>query len=276
MVRLIANRPPSMAGRIRSTMTRLVNASGIVLVDVGGRVACDSLPSRLSIAICLPFGCCSWFGRRRRGRRWCGRLWCGRLRYGRLRYRRLSRAARNFDRAAAALPKRRRHPEQRERSALEGIPYASFVRTLGGADGDRVDDSQPLMLSVQLRQREGYFAVMRIQQDQQRVAGDRAALFVELFDGVAGKEHAYAPDNAGVPCSVGHLASVRRQPCDVFHAADAPALEIFAPPQHRLRQPEMDQFLRKLDERFLFLGQIPVYPRKLVILAVRVVVAPLR
>ena len=119
----------------------------------------------------------------------------------------------------------------------------------------------------------GTVSCVRVQQDEQRVADDRLAAFVDLFDRAARQQHAEAADEVGVPRLVGHLAAVGREPRDVLAAADAAALEILPTAQRRLRQAEVHQLARELEERCWSSVEVPVDPGDLVVLAVRVVVA---
>ena len=89
------------------------------------------------------------------------------------------------------------------------------------------------------------------------------------------------PDRAQVavrPVAPRHLPPVRPEPPAVRQPRPerrVPGQEL-RPPEHGVRRAEVDQLPRELEQPFLPVAELPVEPRDLVVLAVRVVVAVLR
>ena len=117
---------------------------------------------------------------------------------------------------------------------------------------------------------------MAVEQDEQRIAGDRLPALVHFLDRAARQLHPERAHESRLPRRIVHLTAVGREPCDVLRAANAPAVEIFAPAQRRLRAAETHQLADELEQRAPVGVEVPVDPGDLVVLAVRVVVAALR
>src|SRR5947209_8975662 len=119
---------------------------------------------------------------------------------------------------------------------------------------------------------------MRVQQQQERVAGDAVAALVHLVNGVAGQLHGERARLLVAPVVVGHLPPVGTEPRDVFdlRAANLSALKKLSASQDGVMMKDAYEFARELKERALILVELPVEPRNLVVLTPSVVVADLR
>jgi hypothetical protein len=106
---------------------------------------------------------------------------------------------------------------------------------------------------------------------------DRFSMLIHLDHLVAREADCEAADVMHVPGLVRHLLSGGLKPRDVLHAgaANRPALEELPPLKNGLCLPDPDGALHEIEERLLLRGEIPVEPRQVVVLAVRVVVSVL-
>src|SRR5689334_22365135 len=135
--------------------------------------------------------------------------------------------------------------EKRQRATfdLEDVAAAAhllrtFAERVAGVDQELPPEARPMR-----RQDERQRLVMRVEDNQDRVADESVAAIVELFDGVAREAQPEAARLGIVPVVLGHLLTVEPKPGQVLdlRAADLPALKKMAPAQHRLSAENVDQ-----------------------------------
>src|SRR5437588_547340 len=120
--------------------------------------------------------------------------------------------------------------------------------------------------------------MVRVQEQQERVAGDAVAALIHLVNGVARQLHGERARLLVAPVVVGHLVPVGAEPGDVLdlRAANLSALKKFATAQNRVCVEDLYEVARELQKVAPLLVQVPVEPRNLVVLTPGVVVAALR
>src|SRR5690242_9315391 len=118
--------------------------------------------------------------------------------------------------------------------------------------------------------------VVRVEHDVEAVVDDPLAALVHRGDRGSVQEDAERLREAGLPVLVRHLDSRRREPADVADVvpADRAPLKPAAAAEHGVRVAQRDQMAGELEQ--LLVRVLPVVPRDLVVLAVRVVVPLLR
>src|SRR5688572_19132467 len=117
---------------------------------------------------------------------------------------------------------------------------------------------------------------MRIEDQQKTIVFDRLALFVEFAELGAVQKHAERTREILLPILARHFLSIGTEPRDIAdaRAVQRPALKPSPAAKHRVRRLNLNDLTRKFEQRFV--DRIPVVPRDLGILAIRVVVAVLR
>src|SRR5437660_3854138 len=100
-------------------------------------------------------------------------------------------------------------------------------------------------------------------------------MLIDIEETIAVKKHRKRLRKPSGPVLVGHHRSIGLEPCDIAHAlaADLAALEPFPPAKHRMAVSEIDHTSRELQQALI--RMLPIEPRKLVVLTVRVVVSVL-
>src|SRR6476620_4977807 len=121
-----------------------------------------------------------------------------------------------------------------------------------------------------LRQGEDHVVVMAVERDVEAVVGDRVATEVETVKGITVQKNTDAPVVATVPIVLAHQFPVRPVPPDISNAntVDGAAEKIVPSPKDGVCMTERDQTGRERQQ--LAVGVFPIYPRGLVVLAVRV------
>src|SRR5438270_8313521 len=104
------------------------------------------------------------------------------------------------------------------------------------------------------------------------------AALIDFIDLIAGQPDGQRARRFIQPVGFGHLGAVQAKPLDILHlrAANRAALKKLPPPEDRVLVKEAYQAARELQQFAAFVVEIPIEPRKLVVLAVSVVVATLR
>src|ERR1700685_2132692 len=116
---------------------------------------------------------------------------------------------------------------------------------------------------------------MSIKDQIEGLIEDATAGRVNPGDFVAVEEHAQRFRETGAPVLVGHLFSIGTKPRQIVNVAAANrfSLEPFAPEKYRVLLAELDDLLGEI--QLLEIHIFPIHPRNLVVVAVRVVIAPL-
>ena len=143
----------------------------------------------------------------------------------------------------------------------------------------RVEHAGP-HLAVRLgRQGEGHRVGRGVVEEQEAVVDHLLAARVRLGDRLAVEEHGDRLGVAVVPVGVGHVLAGRGEPRDVVEVGLAAVLgaarEEAASTQHGVVAAQVDQRARELEVALRLLAEVPVHPRRGVVLAVPVVVAAL-
>ncbi len=114
---------------------------------------------------------------------------------------------------------------------------------------------------------------MSVEDQVEGLIEDAAAGGVNPGDFVAVQEHAQRFRETCAPILVGHLLSVGTKPRQIVYVAAANrfSLEPFAPEKYRMLLSELDDLASELE--LLAIYRVPIQPRNLIVLAVRVVVA---
>src|SRR5262245_31287191 len=133
--------------------------------------------------------------------------------------------------------------EEHNRPSLQGILRPTCEPCLRRVCLDRIDDTYPLMPVTRGGEHERDGLEMRVEEDQQCIAGNETAAFVNVVDRITDHEHAERSDERRVPCRIRHLASAWIEPVDILHvsAADGASLEVLASREGRLRAAEADE-----------------------------------
>ncbi len=140
----------------------------------------------------------------------------------------------------------------------------------------RVQFADPLVAVPRRREREVQVLVVGVEADEEGVVDDQLAAFVLFAKSVSVEEHGKALAEPTVPVLGGHLLAGRREPgdveCLVAPPDRLPAEELSAP-EHRMPGAQRDGLAGELQQVGVLLGESPVHPGQLGVLAVDVVVA---
>src|SRR5687767_13752632 len=104
--------------------------------------------------------------------------------------------------------------------------------------------------------------VVRIQQDEDRVADDATAFVIALLDRVSGKTQPKISDVPLVPIFIRHFFPIRTKPGDVFDfgSPNLSPLKETAATQNRLLSAQGDELLNKGKQVACRAVQLPVIP----------------
>ena len=119
---------------------------------------------------------------------------------------------------------------------------------------------------------------MGIEQQQDGIAHNGLAPLVQVANQITGQPHPKTAHIAGIPGLLGHLLARGIEPGDILdaRAMNGAVLEELAALEDRLGAPEMDDGAHKVAKGLLLLGQLPMQPGEVVVLAIGIVVALLR
>jgi hypothetical protein len=143
---------------------------------------------------------------------------------------------------------------------------------------DGVEEALPLLSLLDRWQREGNRFVMGIEEEQDGVTNNRFPTLVHIPDEIAGKPHPKAAGISGMPRVFRHVLARGVKPWDILDplAINRTAQEKLAALKDRLGAPDLQHGAHKVAEGLLLIGQRPMEPRELIILAIRIIVAALR
>ncbi len=169
--------------------------------------------------------------------------------------------------------------QQRERPPEKRIGFLGLENPRNGVGLVGVQQGLPDLFAARPGQRERDCFPVRVDQQQQRVADDRLAAFVDFVDEIAGKADAEAVDE----CRRSRLRRTFRLPRGIeprnvldVGAADGAAEEKLRRWNTGCSRQIVDASAHEFQEFLAAIVKVPVQPGQLVVLAIGVVVAVLR
>jgi hypothetical protein len=119
---------------------------------------------------------------------------------------------------------------------------------------------------------------MGIKEEQDGVTDNRFPTLVHIPDEITGKPHPKAAGISSIPRVFRHVPAGGVKPRDILDplTINRTAQEKLAALKDRLGAPDLQHAAHKVAEGLLLIGQRPMEPRELIILAIRIIVALLR
>src|SRR5450759_3746924 len=182
--------------------------------------------------------------------------------------------------AYTSVPPRMAVPSTSATSTLRLSRFFSRSRDPAGHRGGygfrlppcRIQDLAP---DLPVFGRDGPFDVfgMRVEEQDERIVGDRPAAIVRRLDRPTVQKDSQRACVTRLPVLVGHGSAGGLEPTDIHGAADRPALEPAPAAKDRVIATQRDEPAGEGEQSRV--DRSPVHPRQLAVLAVRVVVADL-